>query len=164
METSTCGQRTHPLLQGLGKGGKPCSLGQGIMSWGFPCRVCAQCDAWQGGLCPTRCGPHSVPSPTPSLGAVSEVAAAGVIGTGTHNTGIKHGILPTQVRQQSVHRHHQHLEGFGEMSHHLVWCAQPGGEGEEHCKQDGSVLQGWGCWGILRSARHSGTFSSAAKT
>lgn len=33
-----------------------------------------------------------------SLGAVSEVAAAGVIGTGTHNTGIKHGILPTQVR------------------------------------------------------------------
>ncbi|OPJ83288.1 hypothetical protein AV530_000393 [Patagioenas fasciata monilis] len=29
--------------------------------------------------------------------AVSEVAAAGVIGTGTHNTGIKHGILPTQV-------------------------------------------------------------------
>nr|XP_032657598.1 L-gulonolactone oxidase [Chelonoidis abingdonii] len=33
----------------------------------------------------------------PNLGAVSEVAAAGVIGTGTHNTGIKHGILPTQV-------------------------------------------------------------------
>ncbi|CAM4529198.1 L-gulonolactone oxidase [Lepidochelys kempii] len=32
-----------------------------------------------------------------NLGAVSEVAAAGVIGTGTHNTGIKHGILPTQV-------------------------------------------------------------------
>ncbi|XP_074847616.1 L-gulonolactone oxidase-like isoform X2 [Carettochelys insculpta] len=31
------------------------------------------------------------------LGAVSEVAAAGVIGTGTHNTGISHGILPTQV-------------------------------------------------------------------
>ncbi|NXD60501.1 GGLO oxidase, partial [Corvus moneduloides] len=33
----------------------------------------------------------------PSLGAVSEVTAAGVIGTGTHNTGIDHGILPTQV-------------------------------------------------------------------
>ncbi|NWX77660.1 GGLO oxidase, partial [Alca torda] len=32
-----------------------------------------------------------------NLGAISEVAAAGVIGTGTHNTGIKHGILPTQV-------------------------------------------------------------------
>nr|XP_025972374.1 L-gulonolactone oxidase-like isoform X1 [Dromaius novaehollandiae] len=32
-----------------------------------------------------------------NLGAVSEVAAAGVIGTGTHNTGIEHGILPTQV-------------------------------------------------------------------
>ncbi|XP_057244359.1 L-gulonolactone oxidase-like, partial [Malurus melanocephalus] len=29
-------------------------------------------------------------------GAVSEVTAAGVIGTGTHNTGIAHGILPTQ--------------------------------------------------------------------
>uniref|UniRef100_A0A8D0H0K0 D-arabinono-1,4-lactone oxidase C-terminal domain-containing protein n=1 Tax=Sphenodon punctatus TaxID=8508 RepID=A0A8D0H0K0_SPHPU len=29
--------------------------------------------------------------------AVSEVAAGGVIGTGTHNTGIKHGILATQV-------------------------------------------------------------------
>ncbi|XP_072489950.1 L-gulonolactone oxidase isoform X5 [Notamacropus eugenii] len=33
----------------------------------------------------------------PNLGAVSDVTAAGVIGTGTHNTGIKHGILPTQV-------------------------------------------------------------------
>ncbi|NWR40310.1 GGLO oxidase, partial [Tachuris rubrigastra] len=33
----------------------------------------------------------------PNLGAVSEVTAAGVIGTGTHNTGITHGILPTQV-------------------------------------------------------------------
>uniref|UniRef100_A0A8U7MNP3 L-gulonolactone oxidase n=1 Tax=Corvus moneduloides TaxID=1196302 RepID=A0A8U7MNP3_CORMO len=32
-----------------------------------------------------------------NLGAVSEVTAAGVIGTGTHNTGIDHGILPTQV-------------------------------------------------------------------
>ncbi|KAF4788230.1 hypothetical protein TURU_162800 [Turdus rufiventris] len=32
-----------------------------------------------------------------NLGAVSEVTAAGVIGTGTHNTGIAHGILPTQV-------------------------------------------------------------------
>ncbi|XP_062346754.1 LOW QUALITY PROTEIN: L-gulonolactone oxidase-like [Cinclus cinclus] len=32
-----------------------------------------------------------------NLGAVSEVTAAGVIGTGTHNTGIGHGILPTQV-------------------------------------------------------------------
>uniref|UniRef100_A0A674G9D5 L-gulonolactone oxidase n=1 Tax=Taeniopygia guttata TaxID=59729 RepID=A0A674G9D5_TAEGU len=32
-----------------------------------------------------------------NLGAVSEVTAAGVIGTGTHNTGIQHGILPTQV-------------------------------------------------------------------
>ncbi|NP_001088534.1 uncharacterized protein LOC495407 [Xenopus laevis] len=32
-----------------------------------------------------------------NLGAVSEVAAAGVIGTGTHNTGITHGILSTQV-------------------------------------------------------------------
>ncbi|XP_072842189.2 L-gulonolactone oxidase [Pogona vitticeps] len=33
----------------------------------------------------------------PILGAVSEVAAAGVIGTATHNTGIRHGILATQV-------------------------------------------------------------------
>ncbi|KAM4771261.1 L-gulonolactone oxidase-like [Rhinophrynus dorsalis] len=32
-----------------------------------------------------------------NLGAVSEVAAAGVIGTGTHNTGISHGIMATQV-------------------------------------------------------------------
>ncbi|NWX28653.1 GGLO oxidase, partial [Notiomystis cincta] len=32
-----------------------------------------------------------------NLGAVSEVTAAGVIGTGTHNTGIDLGILPTQV-------------------------------------------------------------------
>ncbi|KAM4694731.1 L-gulonolactone oxidase-like [Discoglossus pictus] len=32
-----------------------------------------------------------------NLGAVSEVAAAGVIGTGTHNTGINHGIMATQV-------------------------------------------------------------------
>ncbi|KAM5165014.1 LOW QUALITY PROTEIN: L-gulonolactone oxidase-like [Mantella aurantiaca] len=32
-----------------------------------------------------------------NIGAVSEVAAAGVIGTGTHNTGITHGILSTQV-------------------------------------------------------------------
>ncbi|XP_058690065.1 L-gulonolactone oxidase-like [Poecile atricapillus] len=32
-----------------------------------------------------------------NLGAVAEVTAAGVIGTGTHNTGISHGILPTQV-------------------------------------------------------------------
>ncbi|KAG8445886.1 hypothetical protein GDO86_010613 [Hymenochirus boettgeri] len=32
-----------------------------------------------------------------NLGAVSEVAAGGVIGTGTHNTGINHGILATQV-------------------------------------------------------------------
>ncbi|XP_013926869.1 PREDICTED: L-gulonolactone oxidase-like [Thamnophis sirtalis] len=31
------------------------------------------------------------------LGAVSDVAAAGVIGTGTHNTGFSHGILATQV-------------------------------------------------------------------
>ncbi|XP_050161860.1 L-gulonolactone oxidase-like, partial [Myiozetetes cayanensis] len=33
----------------------------------------------------------------PNLGAVSEVTAGGVIGTGTHNTGIAHGILPTTV-------------------------------------------------------------------
>ncbi|KAM7322461.1 hypothetical protein ACRRTK_017966 [Alexandromys fortis] len=32
-----------------------------------------------------------------NLGAVSDVTIAGVIGSGTHNTGIKHGILPTQV-------------------------------------------------------------------
>uniref|UniRef100_A0ACB8G8P1 Uncharacterized protein n=1 Tax=Sphaerodactylus townsendi TaxID=933632 RepID=A0ACB8G8P1_9SAUR len=32
----------------------------------------------------------------PILGAVSDVAAAGVIGTGTHNTGIRHGIFATQ--------------------------------------------------------------------
>ncbi|XP_032990523.1 L-gulonolactone oxidase isoform X3 [Rhinolophus ferrumequinum] len=32
-----------------------------------------------------------------NLGAVSDVTAAGVIGSGTHNTGIKHGILATQV-------------------------------------------------------------------
>ncbi|GAB5570334.1 D-2-hydroxyglutarate dehydrogenase [Prionailurus iriomotensis] len=30
-----------------------------------------------------------------NLGAVSDVTAGGVIGSGTHNTGIKHGILPT---------------------------------------------------------------------
>ncbi|XP_018423978.1 PREDICTED: L-gulonolactone oxidase-like [Nanorana parkeri] len=45
--------------------------------------------------------PHSVIAlhslSAPRIGAVSEVAAAGVIGTGTHNTGISHGILPTQV-------------------------------------------------------------------
>ncbi|KAL7987177.1 hypothetical protein Chor_006096, partial [Crotalus horridus] len=33
----------------------------------------------------------------PILGAVSDVAAGGVIGTGTHNTGFSHGILATQV-------------------------------------------------------------------
>lgn len=50
------------------------------------------------------CSSHSSCLLVPrSLGAVSEVAAAGVIGTGTHNTGIKHGILPTQVR----HSHDQ---------------------------------------------------------
>nr|XP_055156208.1 L-gulonolactone oxidase isoform X2 [Nyctereutes procyonoides] len=32
-----------------------------------------------------------------NLGAVSDVTAGGVIGSGTHNTGIKHGILATQV-------------------------------------------------------------------
>ncbi|XP_051781375.1 L-gulonolactone oxidase-like [Erpetoichthys calabaricus] len=32
-----------------------------------------------------------------NLGAVGEVSAAGILGTGTHNTGIEHGILPTQV-------------------------------------------------------------------
>ncbi|KAH0519286.1 L-gulonolactone oxidase [Microtus ochrogaster] len=32
-----------------------------------------------------------------NLGAVSDVTIAGVIGSGTHNTGIKHGILATQV-------------------------------------------------------------------
>uniref|UniRef100_UPI00398E92C4 L-gulonolactone oxidase-like n=1 Tax=Pristiophorus japonicus TaxID=55135 RepID=UPI00398E92C4 len=32
-----------------------------------------------------------------NIGAVSDVAAGGVIGTGTHNTGIQHGILATQV-------------------------------------------------------------------
>ncbi|XP_064411497.1 L-gulonolactone oxidase-like isoform X2 [Latimeria chalumnae] len=32
-----------------------------------------------------------------NIGAVSEVAGGGVIGTGTHNTGIQHGILATQV-------------------------------------------------------------------
>nr|AGQ16462.1 gulonolactone oxidase [Fluvitrygon signifer] len=32
-----------------------------------------------------------------NIGAVSDVSVAGVIGTGTHNTGIKHGILATQV-------------------------------------------------------------------
>ncbi|XP_039731702.1 LOW QUALITY PROTEIN: L-gulonolactone oxidase-like [Pteropus medius] len=32
-----------------------------------------------------------------NLGAVSDVTAGGVIGTGTHNTGIKHSILATQV-------------------------------------------------------------------
>ncbi|TRZ06442.1 hypothetical protein HGM15179_020665, partial [Zosterops borbonicus] len=32
-----------------------------------------------------------------NLGAVSEVSAGGVIGTGTHNTGITMGILATQV-------------------------------------------------------------------
>ncbi|XP_043919424.1 L-gulonolactone oxidase-like [Protopterus annectens] len=32
-----------------------------------------------------------------NLGAVSDVTAAGIIGTGTHNTGIQHGILGTQV-------------------------------------------------------------------
>ncbi|NWV25433.1 GGLO oxidase, partial [Origma solitaria] len=37
-----------------------------------------------------------------NLGAVSEVTAAGVIGTGTHNTGIGHGILPTQVAALSL--------------------------------------------------------------
>ena len=39
----------------------------------------------------------SLPPVEPSLGAVSDVTAGGVIGSGTHNTGIKHGILATQV-------------------------------------------------------------------
>lgn len=38
-----------------------------------------------------------LPPVEPSLGAVSDVTAGGVIGSGTHNTGIKHGILATQV-------------------------------------------------------------------
>lgn len=38
-----------------------------------------------------------LPLAEPSLGAVSDVTAGGVIGSGTHNTGIKHGILATQV-------------------------------------------------------------------
>ncbi|KAG8122984.1 hypothetical protein E2320_018472 [Naja naja] len=37
----------------------------------------------------------------PILGAVSDVAAAGVIGTGTHNTGFSHGILATQINHMS---------------------------------------------------------------
>ncbi|XP_038673346.1 L-gulonolactone oxidase [Scyliorhinus canicula] len=32
-----------------------------------------------------------------NIGAVSDVALGGVIGTGTHNTGIQHGILATQI-------------------------------------------------------------------
>uniref|UniRef100_A0AAJ7WTA7 L-gulonolactone oxidase n=1 Tax=Petromyzon marinus TaxID=7757 RepID=A0AAJ7WTA7_PETMA len=32
-----------------------------------------------------------------NIGAVSDVTVGGVIGTGTHNTGAAHGILPTQV-------------------------------------------------------------------
>ncbi|XP_069786751.1 L-gulonolactone oxidase-like [Narcine bancroftii] len=32
-----------------------------------------------------------------NIGAVSDVSVGGVIGTGTHNTGIQHGILATQV-------------------------------------------------------------------
>ncbi|KAM3931041.1 L-gulonolactone oxidase-like [Leptodactylus fuscus] len=32
-----------------------------------------------------------------NIGAISDVAAGGFIGTGTHNTGINHGILATQV-------------------------------------------------------------------
>ncbi|XP_015456166.1 L-gulonolactone oxidase [Pteropus alecto] len=32
-----------------------------------------------------------------NLGAMSDVTAGGIIGTGTHNTGIKHSILATQV-------------------------------------------------------------------
>ncbi|KAJ8798511.1 hypothetical protein J1605_016656 [Eschrichtius robustus] len=37
-----------------------------------------------------------------NLGAVSDVTAAGVIGSGTHNTGIKHGILATQKSTYSL--------------------------------------------------------------
>ncbi|XP_066566221.1 L-gulonolactone oxidase-like [Amia ocellicauda] len=46
-----------------------------------------------------------------NLGAVAEVAAAGVIGTGTHNTGIDHGILPTQVVSLSL------MTAVGEVLH-----------------------------------------------
>ncbi|XP_015207781.2 L-gulonolactone oxidase-like [Lepisosteus oculatus] len=37
-----------------------------------------------------------------NLGAVAEVSAAGVTGTGTHNTGVDHGILSTQVVRLSL--------------------------------------------------------------
>lgn len=72
--------------------------------------------------CPTYSDPHPTSS-AHSLGAVSEVAAAGVIGTGTHNTGIKHGILPTQVSHSvSVWMlGSEGYEGCVPLSHHLVW-------------------------------------------
>lgn len=77
------------------------------------------------------------------------MAAAGVIGTGTHNTGIKHGILPTQVRHElgecqcmviSI------LRASGEMSHHpvRVWCAQPWGK--DTASRRGPVPPGWSCY------------------
>lgn len=107
METCTRGQQTHPLLQSTLKGRKPCSLGQ----WTCPGGLWTCTWGLHTALCLVRWAvPHAVshmlrsspaPSSAPSLGAVSEVAAAGVIGTGTHNTGIGHGILPTQVRHES---------------------------------------------------------------
>lgn len=77
------------------------------------------------------------------------MAAAGVIGTGTHNTGIKHGILPTQVRCElgecqcmviSI------LRASGEMSHHpvRVWCAQPWGK--DTASRRGPVPPRWSCY------------------
>ncbi|NWZ89125.1 GGLO oxidase, partial [Nesospiza acunhae] len=56
--------------------------------------------------------------PVASLGAVSEVTAAGVIGTGTHNTGIQHGILPTQVRPQTAI---PGILGKGKNSQDFLW-------------------------------------------
>jgi len=151
--------KNPPVAAEYPEGRKTLLDGAGDMSWGSLCRACTQWNTWHGGLWPTLCPTHSDPHPAllsvPSLGAVSEVAAAGVIGTGTHNTGIKHGILPTQVRHElgacgcmviSI------LRASGEMSHHpfWVWCAQLWGNEGAHCTQqaeevltprDGSAME-----------------------
>ena len=57
METCMHGQQTHPLLQGTLKGGKPCSLGQGDMSWGCLCAGSAR-DVMPGTV---GCAPRRVP-------------------------------------------------------------------------------------------------------
>ena len=87
-----------------------------------------------------------------------------MIGTGTHNTGIKHGILPTQVRQESGACRCTEINisrASGEMSHPPVWvcCAQPWSKEGAHCKQEGSYPTGM----APKAPTQSGNSSSASQ-